>query len=110
LTQSSEIEFQRIALMQREVLMAGELALQDGDQVEIQLQYIEVRPAAQQAFGECALARADLDKLLARLGVTGPQDPSDHTGIVKKVLTETLARAVLVVGHRKLQSSLKLEA
>ncbi|MNG06556.1 hypothetical protein D3C84_898040 [compost metagenome] len=79
--------------------------LQDGNEVQVQLDHIELGAAGQQALGEGALAWADFQQVLARAGVDAAQDAVDHACIVQEVLAEALARAVLVMfGHRRLQA------
>ncbi|MCY1183260.1 hypothetical protein D9M68_797810 [compost metagenome] len=108
----AEVELQRIALVEAEVRQKAELVLQDGDQVQVQFDDVELGAAGQQAFGERALARPDLQQVLARAGVNAAQDAVDDAGVMQEVLAETLARAVLVFGHGgapsfKLQASSK---
>lgn len=51
-----EVELQRIALVQAEIIAASELVLQDRDQVLVQLDNVQLSATAQQAFGQGALA------------------------------------------------------
>jgi len=108
--EAGEVELQRIALVQAKARVGAELALQDGDQVEVQLDHVELRAAAEQALGQRALARADLQQALVLLGADGAQDAVDDAGIVQEVLAEALARAVLVFGHGRAAPGFKLQA
>ncbi|MNN57866.1 hypothetical protein D3C81_1728780 [compost metagenome] len=95
----AEVELQGVALGEAEVRQLSELVLQDGNEVQVQLDHIELGAAGQQALGEGALAWADFQQVLARTGVDAAQDAVDHACIVQEVLAEALARAVLVFGH-----------
>ncbi len=96
-TQLVEVELQRIALVQAEIIAASELVLQDRDQVLVQLDNVQLSATAQQAFGQGALARADFQQVFAGLGVDGAQDAVDDACIVQEVLAEALACPVLVL-------------
>ena len=98
--QAGEVELQRVALMQAEIVLAGELLVEDRHQVLVQFDHVELCAAAQQALGQCALSRPDFEQVLARLGMDRSQDAIDDAGVVKKVLAKALARPVLVLlGH-----------
>ena len=83
--------------MQVEVVLAGKLLIEDWDQVLVQLHDVELGAAVEQAFGQCALARADFQQAVIGLGVDGTQDAVDDAGIVQEILAEALARPVLVL-------------
>lgn len=100
--QGVEVELQGIALVQVEVALAGELLVEDRDQVLVQLHHVQLRAAAQQAFGQGALARADFQHAVFGFGVDSTQDTVDNAGVVQEVLTEALARPVLVLlAHKR---------
>src|SRR5690606_24237019 len=104
---------QRIALVQVKVGVGAELVLQDGDQVQVQLDHIQACAAVQQTFGERALTRADFHQALAVARVDGAQDAVDDAGVVQEILAEALARAVLILGHKdssRLQAASKAGA
>ncbi|MNM71427.1 hypothetical protein D3C81_830910 [compost metagenome] len=103
--QAIEVEFQRITLMQVEIALAGKLLVEDRDQVLVQLHHVELRAAAEQALGQCALARADFQQAVFCLGMNGAQDAVDNAGIVQEVLAKAFARLVLVVlGHKRVSA------
>ena len=103
--QAVEVELQRVALMQVEVALAGELLVEDRDQVLVQFHHVQLGAAAQQALGQCALARADFQQAVFGLGADGAQDAVDNAGIVQEVLAEALARLVLVLlGHKRVSA------
>ncbi|MCY1367601.1 hypothetical protein D9M69_545440 [compost metagenome] len=100
-----EVELQRIALMQVEVALAGKLLVENRDQVLVQLHHVELRAAAEQALGQCALARADFQQAVFCLGMNGAQDAVDNAGIVQEVLAKAFARLVLVLlGHKRVSA------
>ncbi|MNN56089.1 hypothetical protein D3C81_1710000 [compost metagenome] len=100
--QAVEVELQRIAGVEGEVRVEAEAHLQQGQQVLVQLDHVQLGAAAEQALGKGALAGADFHHVLARARMDGAQDAVDDTGIVQEVLAETLAGAVLVqLGHRE---------
>ncbi len=92
-----EVELQGVALVQAEIAATGKLVLQDRHQVLVQFHHVQLCPAAQQAFGQGALAGADFQQMFAGLGVDGTQDAVDDAGVVQEVLAEALARPVLVL-------------
>ncbi len=94
-----EIEFEGVALIQAKARVTAELVLQDRHQIAVELNYVELRAAVEQAFGQRALARADLQHVLAVAGMDGAQDAVNNPGVMQEVLAKTLARAVLVFGH-----------
>ncbi|MNI62765.1 hypothetical protein D3C73_1180980 [compost metagenome] len=103
--QAVEVELQRIALMQVEVALAGKLLVEDRDQVLVQFHHVELRAAAEQALGQCALARADFQQAVFCLGMNGAQDAVDNAGIVQEVLAKAFARLVLVLlGHKRVSA------
>jgi len=55
LAEPAEVELQGVALVQVEVLAPGELGLQDGDQVQVELDDIQLGAAVEQPFGEGTL-------------------------------------------------------
>ena len=83
--------------MQVEVAHACELLVQDRDQVFVQFDHVKLAATVEDAFSQCALARADLQQAIAGLGIDGAQDAVDYTSIVQEVLTKALARLVLVL-------------
>ncbi|MNE30905.1 hypothetical protein D3C80_1244460 [compost metagenome] len=96
-----EVELQRIAGVEGEVRVAAEAHLQQGQQVLVQLDHVQLGAAAEQTLGKGALTGADFHHVLARAGMDGAQDAVDDAGIVQEVLAEALAGAVLVqLGHR----------
>ncbi|MCY1450662.1 hypothetical protein D9M71_674880 [compost metagenome] len=95
--QAGEVELQGVALVQAEVVAASELLVEDRHQILVQLDHVKLCAAAQQAFGQGALARADFQHAIARLGVDRAQDAVNDPGIVQEVLAEALARPVLVL-------------
>ena len=107
LAETAEVELQGIALIQVEVLTPGELGLQDGNQVEVELDDIQLGAAVEQPFGERPLPGADLHQSFTGLGVDRPQNAVDHPRVVQEVLAEAFARAVLVIGH---EGSSRLQA
>ena len=95
-----EVKLQRVALVQVEVAHAGKLLIQDRDQVFVQLDNVQLPAAAQNALGQCALARTNLQQAVARLGIDRAQDAVDNARIVQEVLAKALTRLVLVLlGH-----------
>ncbi|MCY1447661.1 hypothetical protein D9M71_642910 [compost metagenome] len=99
-TQAGEVELQRIALVQAEVVAVSELLVEDRDQVLVQLDHVQLCAARQQAGSQGALTRADFQHALAGLGVDRAQDAVDDAGVVQEVLAKALARLVLVLlGH-----------
>ncbi len=100
LTQAAEVELQSVALVQIEVVALGKLALQNGNQVEVEFDHIQVCTAVEQSLGECALAGADLHQSLTWLGMNRPQDAVNDASVVQEVLAKALACAVLIIGHR----------
>jgi len=86
--------------MQVEVGLAGELLVEDRDQVLVQFHHVQLAAAGEQALGQRALARADFQQAVFWLGMDGAQDTVDHASVVQEVLPEALARPVLVMlGH-----------
>ncbi len=103
--QAVEVELQRVTLVQVEVALAGELLVEDRDQILVQLYHVKLCAAVEQAFGQRALARADFQHAVIGFGVDGAQDAVDNAGIVQKVLAEALARPVLVLlGHKRVSA------
>ena len=105
--EATEVELQRVALVQIEVLAPGEFALQDGDQVEVELDDIQMRAAVEQSLGQCALAWADLHQSFTLLGMNRPQDAVNDASVVQEVLAKALACAVLIIGHRGSRAQLE---
>ncbi len=103
--EAGEVEFQCVALIQAKARIVAELVLQDGDQVEVEFDHVELCAAAEQTLGNGALAWADLQQAFIFLGANGAQDTVDHPGIMQEVLAEALARAVLVFGHVRLRAT-----
>ncbi|MNJ57861.1 hypothetical protein D3C77_534700 [compost metagenome] len=97
--ETGEVELQRIALVDVEIRPASEAAVEDRDQVQVELHHFQVGAAVQQALGQRALAGADFHQPLAGTRADGAQDAVDHPHVMQEVLAEALAGAVLVVGH-----------
>src|SRR5690606_30141629 len=108
--QAREVELQRVALVEVKARIAGELGIEDGDQVEVELDHVQACAAVEQAFGQCALAGADLQQTFTLPGVDGAENAMDDAGIVQKILAEAFARAVLVFGHGGAAPEEQLEA
>lgn len=103
--QAVEVELQCVALMQVEVALAGELLVEDRDQILVQFHHVQLGTAVKQAFSQRTLARADFQQVVFRLGANGAQDAVDNAGIVQEVLAEALARTVLVMlGHKRVSA------
>jgi len=83
--------------VQVEVGFAGELLVEDRDQVLVQFHDVQLPAAGQQALGQRALAWADFQQAVFGLGMDGAQDAIDYASVMQEVLPEALARPVLVM-------------
>lgn len=103
--QAVEVELQGVALVQAEVAPAGELLIEDRDQVLVQFHYVQLGAAVEQALSQRTLARADFQYAVFGFGMDGAQDAVDNTGIVQEVLAKAFARLVLVMlGHKRVSA------
>ena len=59
--------------------------------------HVKLAATVEDAFSQCALARADLQQAIACLGIDGAQDAVNNACIVQEVLTKALTRLVLVL-------------
>ena len=92
--QLAEIKLQGVALVQGEQRAVPEARQQQGMQIVVEFNHIELCTTAQQTLGNGALSWANFNQMLAFARTDRAQDTIDHARIMQEVLTKALARPV----------------
>ena len=90
--QCCKIEIQRIGFMQLECLRCAPARAQLGGEIAIDLDGVQRAGLADQAFGERAASRADLQQRLLGLRRDFAHDAIEHAAVMQEMLAEPLAR------------------
>src|SRR5690606_23833602 len=90
LCERGEVDVQDVGVDQRELAVRTRRLGERGKQVAVELDRGQAAVALQQREGHGALARADLDDAVARLGVDREDDLCDHAALVQEVLPQRL--------------------
>ena len=91
--QGAEIKTQGVAFVNAQPV-GGVFLAQQGDQVPVQLDHMQMRDLFQQGIGQGAPARPDFHQGVARLQAQGANHAVDQIAVVQEVLAKAFTGAV----------------
>ncbi len=94
----SEVELERVRLVQREALWRPKLGVEQRGQVPVDLDRIEARGPIHEQTCQGTPSGTDLDQTVGGLGTQGRDDAVQDRGVVQEVLAESFATRGPVVG------------